>query len=173
MRKSKNCTLKMSNKFSASGATRSFNLKIPGLALNYWILVLFGVMTQSSCMRVDRTIKEMYRSELYIDYRYVAFEGANQFQSIYFEVDSTNVAKYWGKIIINDRDTILVEGYEKGGFYPTWYRDNESNSERMLEIWCNGVIGQIPERIQILENDSVNGLVKSKTLLYRQPRKNC
>jgi len=67
----------------------------------------------------------------------------------------------------------LISGYEKGGFYPTWYKDEKSNSNKMIDIWCNVKLGHIPEKIEIMQNDSINGIIKGKTILYRQPKIEC
>ena len=125
------------------------------------------------CISVEKNIKEMYRREMYIDYQFVSFQGSNQNQNIYLEIDSTRTLKYWGKIIINNTDTTLISGYEKGGFYPTWYKDKKSNSNKMIDIWCNVKLGHIPENIVIMENDSINGIIKGKTILHRQSRTKC
>lgn len=130
-------------------------------------------MIFSSCISVEKTIKEMYQREMYIDYQFISFQGSNQFQNIYLEIDSTRAIYYWGKIIINKADTTLISGYEKGGFYPTWYKDDKSNKNKMLDIWCDVKLGHIPEKIEIIENDLINGIIKGRTILYRQPRTKC
>lgn len=114
----------------------------------------------------------MYRSEMYIDYNYVSYQGSNSNQKICFEIDSINRLKYWGHLIINEVDTIKISGFEKGGHYPTWYSNNENKLE-MIDIWCWVKTAQIPEKIEISQRDSINGIIKIKTILQRQPRTKC
>lgn len=140
---------------------------------NNKLLLIASLVIFASCSSVEKTIKQSYRRAMYIDYEFVSFQGTNQFQHIYLEIDSTQTIWYWGKIIINKTDTINIKGFEKGGHYPTWYMDDSTDTKRMIEIWCNVKLGVIPKEIEIMESDSINGIIKQKTTLYRQPRMEC
>ena len=132
-----------------------------------------SIFVFSSCLPLEKAIKESYRSELYIDYKFVSFEGKNSTQNIIFEIDSTYQIKYFGKVIINQNDTIAINGYEKGGFYPSWYKNLQSGERKMMEIWCDVKQAKIPDSLEIIDRDTTNGLIKEKTILYRRPRKKC
>jgi hypothetical protein len=32
---------------------------------------------------------------------------------------------------------------------------------------------EIPEEVEIIQRDSINGIIKSKTILYREPKTKC
>ena len=126
----------------------------------------------ASCESIKKTVRETYKYEMYIDYKYISYQGQNSTQSLYLEIDSTNQIWYTGKLIINNSDTFLLRGFEKGSHYVTTYRRPNSQNYGGLSIWCRGDTGMIRDSLSI-ENRQENRIIKERTILYRQPRKTC
>jgi len=127
----------------------------------------------ASCDSIKRTVKESYRYEMYIDFKNVSYQGQNSTQRLYFEIDSTKGMWYDGKLVINSKDTFMIHGFEKGSHYVTTYKIPQTDNYGGLEIWCRGETGQIRDSLTIVDRDLTSGIVKEKTVLYRQPRKIC
>ncbi len=140
--------------------------------MKYSLLVIIPTLL-ISCFPLEKTIKESYRSELYIDFKMVAFEGRNSTQTLIFMIDSTSSLRYYGKLIINSMDTLQIAGFEKGSFYPSWYQNKITGEKKMIGIWCSVKQAQIPDSLEISEQDTVGGVINEKTILYRQPRNLC
>ena len=110
---------------------------------------------------------------MYIDFRNTSYQGQNNTQSIYLDIDSTNGMYYDGKLIINQKDTVLIRGFEKGSHYVATYKRTNKDEYGRLEIWCKGETGQIRDSLTIKDVNEVNGLIKEQTTLYRRPRIIC
>lgn len=108
--------------------------------------------------------------EMYIDYKYISFQGRNSTQTLYFAIDSTNGFRYDGKLVINGKDTLVLRGFEKGGHYITTYRWPAQQLSGSLDIWCTGEDGQIRDSLTISDRNQANKIIKEETLLYRRPR---
>lgn len=127
----------------------------------------------TSCFPLEKTIKESYKYELYIDYKFVSYEGKNSTQTVLFEIDSVQNSSYFGKVIVNEHDTLLIDGFEKGDYYISDYRNKRTGEIKLIEIWCPNRTAQIPDSIEISEWDTIAGFIKEKTILFRQPRNGC
>lgn len=127
-----------------------------------------------ACMRLENAVKVSYKHELYIDYKYVAFEGTSAQQNIYFQIDSINGNKYWGVVVLNHRDTISVNGYNKGGNYRTYYKTPSMSEEGVWDIWCSMALAQIPDSIGIEEVHGIHStsprILPEHSTLYRIAR---
>lgn len=135
------------------------------------ILIFISVLT--SCDSIKKTVRESYQYEMYIDFKYISFQGQNSKQRLYMEIDSTDGMWYKGKLIIDDKDTFRIQGFEKGSHYVTSYQISGFEKYGGLEIWCRGKTGQIRDSLSIEDRDIKNGIIKEKTVLYRQARKIC
>jgi hypothetical protein len=133
-------------------------------------IILVAIFGFTSCMEMSKTARDTYKYELYIDYKYISFQGRNSTQDFYFTIDSTNGMWYHGKLIIDRKDTLLLHGFEKGSSYPTTYTTRTSSSGH-IEIWSRGPLGQIRDSLTIEDRDEGNGKIKKKAVLYRQPRR--
>lgn len=127
----------------------------------------------ASCDSISKTVRESYRYELYIDFQNVSYQGQNSTQRLYFEVDSTKASWYHGKLVINNSDTFIIQGFEKGNRYVTTYKVPRNGRHGGLDIWTRGEIGEIRDSLTIWDPDPGSGIVKEKTVLHRQPRKVC
>jgi|GEM_PF-5333980 len=136
------------------------------------IVILFSAML-TSCESIKQTVRGSYQYEMYIDYKYIAYQGNNSTQQLYLEIDSVEGMWYDGKLIVNNVDTFVIHGFEKGGHYVTTYKIEGTEKNGGLEIWCRGETGQIRDSLTIEDRDLTNGIVKEKTVLYRQSRKMC
>lgn len=137
-----------------------------------FIILLFIAML-TSCESIKQTVRESYQYEMYIDFKYVAYHGNNSTQELYLEIDSVEGMWYNGKLIVNNNDTFLIRGFEKGGHYVTTYKIEGTEKNGGLEIWCRGETGQIRDSLTVEDRDLINGIVKEQTTLYRQPRIIC
>jgi hypothetical protein len=131
--------------------------------------LLFLSVALTSCIQVSKNAKKSYRHALYIDYQHISFQGRNSAQTLYLEIDSTKEIWYNGKLIIDNKDTVLIRGFEKGNHYVTMYKPSNAESRGMIHIWCRGEVGQIRDSLTI----EADGLIKEKTTLYRRPRRLC
>jgi hypothetical protein len=136
-------------------------------------LMLLSIVIMTSCESIKKTVIESYRYEMYIDFRNVSYQGQNSTQRLYLEIDSTDGIWYRGKLIVDDKDTMRIRGFEKGSHYVTTYTIMGSEKEGGLEIWCRGETGQIRDSLTIEDRDKTKGMIFEKTVLYRQPRKSC
>lgn len=136
------------------------------------ILLSFFIVCFTSCETMKKTVKDSYKYEMYIDYKNISYQGQNRFQTLYLEIDSTNGMWYTGKLILDNKDTLLLRGFEKGSHYVTRYKETNSDEYGNLEIWSRVNIGQIPDSISILARTG-NGLIKEDTQLYRRARRGC
>lgn len=127
----------------------------------------------TSCDSIRRTVSESYQYELYIDFKNVSYQGHNSMQQLYLEIDSTKGMWYEGKLVINNSDTLMIHGFEKGNHYVTTYKLPQTDNFGGLEIWCHGEAGQIRDSLTIVDRNLTTGIVKEKTVLYRQPRIIC
>ncbi|THU38042.1 hypothetical protein FAM09_15260 [Niastella caeni] len=134
--------------------------------------ILIFTIVLTSCDSIRRTVIESYRYEMYIDFKNISYQGQNSMQKIYLEVDSTKGMWFYGKLIINYKDTVPIEGFEKGNHYVTTYKPFGSERYGGLEIWGQGKMGQIRDSLTI-ENHYSTGIIKEKTTLYRKPRLIC
>jgi hypothetical protein len=58
--------------------------------------------------------------EMYIDFKNISYQGYNNSQQFYLEIDSIHGMWYDGELIIDSRDTLLLHSYEKGNLYMTF-----------------------------------------------------
>lgn len=135
------------------------------------ILLFIAVLT--SCESIKKTVRDYYRYEMYIDFKNISYQGQNNMQRLYLEIDSTNGMWYNGKLIIDNKDTILIRGFEKGSHYVTTYKKPNSENYGRLEIWCRGEAGQLRDSLTIEDIDNTNRIITEKTTLYRKPRIIC
>jgi hypothetical protein len=110
---------------------------------------------------------------MYIDFKAISYQGQNKTQHLYFEIDSVNGMWYNGKLIINNKDTFILRGFEKGSHYVTTYKIPQKGEYGGLEIWSRGETGQIRDSLTPTESDATTGIVNEKTVLYRKPRITC
>jgi hypothetical protein len=136
-----------------------------------WTFVI--LITLTSCDSMRRTIRESYQYELYIDFKNVSYQGRNSTQQLYLEIDSTSGIWFDGKLVINKMDTFMIHGFEKGNHYVTTYKIPRTNDYGRLEIWCSDETGQIRDSLTIADRNLTSGIVKEKTVLFRQPRIIC
>jgi len=130
------------------------------------ILLIFTLIIMG-CDSIKKTVKESYRYEMYIDYKYISYQGHNSTQKLYLAIDSTKGMWYYGKLIIDKEDTVKVYGFEKGNHYVTMYKEPKQGR---LEIWCRGNKGQILDSLTIKDADDKSGIILEKTVLYRHTR---
>jgi hypothetical protein len=135
------------------------------------LVLLFQILIMS-CSYISKPIRESYLHELYIDYRYISYQGKNSTQTLYMEIDSTQGIWYYGKLVIGQNDTFNIRGFEKGSHYVTMYSKSGGELSGDLEIYCRGEVGKIRDSLTIQERDEVQGIIKEKTVLYRRPRMN-
>lgn len=137
--------------------------------------LLFALL--SACDSIKHTVRESYRYELYIDFRYVSYQGQNDRQHLYLEIDSTAGIWYTGKLIVDFKDTLSIGGFSKGSRLVTSYRlpgaPPTPHSSRGLKIWSSGPTGQIRDSLTIEEQAASGGIIAGKTVLYRKPRGTC
>lgn len=124
-----------------------------------------GVLSSCFTSKLTKEVKRMYRSELYIDYQYVSYQGSNDSQSFYFAIDSLDNRKfrYYGRLIINNLDTIQLSGFKKGSLY---YSSSDRNCNTMIE--ARGPLAQIRDSVTI----ELCNVVSESTTLYRTYRRN-
>jgi hypothetical protein len=137
------------------------------------IRIVVIAIALASCDSIKRTVRESYQYEMYIDFKNISFQGQNSTQRLYLEIDSTKGMWYDGKLIINNRDTLMIHGFEKGSHYVTTYKIPQTDKYGALEIWCRGERGQIRDSLTIADRNPASGIVKEKTVLYRQARITC
>src|SRR5688500_3910432 len=133
---------------------------------NHKLLLLIIVFT--CCDSIKKTVKESYKYEMYIDFKHISYQGKNSAQSLYLAIDSTNGMWYSGKLIIDQRDTLFIHGFEKGSHYATTYTRTNVAGLGGLDIWCRGETGQIRDSLTVKDFDERNGVVKEITTLYRR-----
>ncbi|MCU0434125.1 MAG: hypothetical protein MUC87_11770 [Bacteroidia bacterium] len=124
-----------------------------------------------SCFRIDKAVKESYRYELYIDYKYISYQGQNSTQHIYMEMDSVAGMWMFGKLIIDRRDTVWINGFKKGDIYVTFCSGKNQSEDGPIFISCRGKQGAI--RDSIIMRDVDNKIIATETVLYRKPRARC
>jgi hypothetical protein len=117
--------------------------------------------------------KEAYRYELYIDYRHVCFTGLDGGKPLLFEIDSTQGMRFWGHLFIDQGDTLLLQGFEKGSLYMTTYQEKETGHSGMLKIWSLNDLWVIPDSLSMQDFDEKNGILPNKVTLHRQTRVSC
>jgi hypothetical protein len=139
--------------------------------LRHTLLLLIIVL--SGCDSIKKTVKESYKYEMYIDFKNISYQGKNSTQSLYLAIDSTNGMWYNGKLIIDQRDTLFIRGFEKGRHYPTTYKRTNATELGGLDIWCMGETGRIRDSLTVQDFDERNGSVREKTTLYRRPGTIC
>jgi hypothetical protein len=122
------------------------------------------------CTTIPKSVRESYKHELYIDYKYVSFQGRNSQQSLYFAIDSTNGMWYHGRLVINETDTISMQGFAKGNHYVTTIPNEGNGTSDMISIWTNGQQAEIIKSLRIYERGEQKKYVKEETILYRMPR---
>lgn len=135
--------------------------------------VLLMLIVLTSCERIRKTVRESYRYEMYIDFKNTSYQGQNSTQKFYLEIDSTNGMRYAGKLVINNKDTLIIQGFEKGNHYVTTYKGSGTEKHGGLSIWCSGEAGQIRDSLTIEDRGGINGIIKEKTIMYRRPRIIC
>lgn len=137
------------------------------------ITIFLFIAVLTSCESIRKTVRESYRYEMYIDFKNISYQGQNKTQSIYLEIDSFRGMWYDGKLIINNTDTFVIRGFEKGSHYVTTYKMPGKDKNGGLEIWCRGETGQIRDSLTIVDHDLTSGIVKETAVLYRRPRIIC
>lgn len=137
------------------------------------VTIILFITILTSCASIKKTVLESYRYELYIDYKYVSYQGQNSTQRFCFEIDSVRGMWYDGRLIVNNVDTFEIHGFEKGSHYVTTYKIEGTEKYGGLEIWCHGETGQIRDSLTVVDRDLTNGIVKEKATLYRKPRIIC
>jgi hypothetical protein len=110
---------------------------------------------------------------MYIDFKNISYQGRNSTQQLYLEIDSTKGMWFDGKLVINNKDTFMIRGFEKGNDYVTTYKIPQTDKYGGLEIWCRGEMGQIRDSLTIVDRNLTSGIVKETTILFRQPRIIC
>jgi hypothetical protein len=130
-------------------------------------ILLLSVLLTSCTIGINKTIRQNYRYQLYIDYKHVSYQGRDSLRDIWFAIDSTNIGRYYGKLVIGKKDTFLLNGYEKGSLYPTQYKSMDGKTGGMLFFRGNGPDYTIQDTVIIL---STGELIKDKTALARRPR---
>jgi hypothetical protein len=136
------------------------------------ILLSVSLFVLNSC-QINRTVRQSYRYEMYIDYRYISYEGRNSRQTINFTIDSIRGIFFYGKLLINNRDTFALRGFEKGDLYYTSYTKPGEKNSRNLKIRSAGPAGQIRDSITLYDWDETDGIIKEATVLYRSARTSC
>ncbi|HYG15961.1 MAG TPA: hypothetical protein VEC12_09430, partial [Bacteroidia bacterium] len=67
---------------------------------------------------MKKTVRDSYRYEMYIDYKYISYQGKNSTQTLCLNITSTDGMWFNGELIIDSKDTIAIRGFEKGSVYP-------------------------------------------------------
>lgn len=125
----------------------------------------------TSCNSIKKTVRDSYRYEMYIDYKYISYQGKNSTQDLCLNILSTDGMWYNGELIINGKDTVAIRGFEKGHQYPSTYKHPHSGENKHMDIWCGGETGQIRDSVIIKDDNPVNGLINEAATLYRKSKK--
>lgn len=107
--------------------------------------------------------------DMYINYEYISYRGNNSSQQLYFVIDSISNTWYYGKLIIDGKDSFLLHGFAKGSTYPSFYQSSADNKTIHIQIYCPGNSGQIRDSI-IIQDHNRSYIIKERTTLYRQAR---
>lgn len=78
--------------------------------------------------------------------------------------------EYFGKLILDNKDTFSIKGFEKGHHYVTTYTMPNNPNRGSLSILTAGKSGILQDSITIYDRNAPNGIIKTKTTLYRKPR---
>lgn len=134
-------------------------------------IIISIVIGLAGCFSPKKAVVKYYKYELYIDHQYVFFQGTSGANSYGFYVDSVNFGRYYGKIIVNDKDTLKLNGYEKGDLYPTWIHHPAISDRYMIFIDNNCRPYSIPDTIIIRGNRDKNEYFDNSIFLVRKSRK--
>ncbi|MFL5731240.1 MAG: hypothetical protein ACJ75J_17260 [Cytophagaceae bacterium] len=133
--------------------------------------IIVPLLVLTGCAGVNKTVKDYYKYELYIDYKYTAYQGRNDDpQTYYLCIDSVKGMWYDGKLIINNTDTLYLHGFEKGTLYPTHYFNKHTKKDGTLFINKMNECYLISDSISIKDLDQDKGLIKGEIYLQRRSR---
>lgn len=65
--------------------------------------LLLVIIVLTSCESMKKTVRELYRYEMYIDFKNISYQAQNNTQELYLEIDSTDRMWYIVKLIIDGK----------------------------------------------------------------------
>ncbi len=134
------------------------------------IVLLLVIFIGVGCNNFKKLAKDNYKYELFIDYKYVCYQGENLSQHLTLYIDSIDGMRFKGRLIIQNSDTLILSGFEKGNLYPTSYYSHHIKKDGLLFIDMYNDPYSIADSISIRDIENESSIIKEKITLYRSPR---
>jgi hypothetical protein len=133
-------------------------------------IFLIATLILSSCFGPKKSVVEKYKYELYVDHKYISYSGQNASQSAKFYIDSTNGMWYHGKLILNNSDTLSLEGFEKGSRHPSQCKSMEGKDigDIFIDMYCEPY--SIVDSIRISDIGQRDTIIDGEIIMYRQTK---